>query len=477
MKAVSATVGVEESAVRALEAGVDALCVGHDLGEDDVVRDVRRRSSRAFPRSGCARRPAGSRGSRRGLARRAACPTAPVGADAARRALDRSGDTTLPDAPAHRRAASGCEHRRRRGRALARAPRSCARASPFRAADVYVVRDAHRHPWMQAAADVDGAVVVETGLPLWRPSRARGYVVDATAAAARRTTPSATCSRRRARVSSHLEPELAEQPQALARLIERQRANAEEIASLFRRAGRAVHPDRVARQLVERCALRAVRARSRAPRAGRVRDAVALHALRAAAAARRRARARHLAVGRVARREGGDRGGTPAGPADGRDHERPASPLARPATRCCRSRRAPSRRSPRRRPTSTRSARSRCSSRRRPARRLGELERDPGAARAPARAVARRRREALDAARRRHRRRARRQLRHRVRDRAEDPRAFGAALRGVLRRRPDARAGRGDRRRAGRCSRSRRPGRRARRWTRRSRASRAAARG
>ena len=30
--------------------------------------------------------------------------------------------------------------------------------------------------WMQAAADVDGAVVVETGLPLWRPARARGYV-------------------------------------------------------------------------------------------------------------------------------------------------------------------------------------------------------------------------------------------------------------------------------------------------------------
>ena len=48
---------------------------------------------------------------------------------------------------------------------------------PVPAADVYVVRDAHRHPWMQAAADVEGAVVVETGLPLWRPSRARGYVV------------------------------------------------------------------------------------------------------------------------------------------------------------------------------------------------------------------------------------------------------------------------------------------------------------
>ena len=36
-------------------------------------------------------------------------------------------------------------------------------------------------------------------------------------------------------MSSHLERELAEQPEALARLIDRQRANAEEIASLFRR--------------------------------------------------------------------------------------------------------------------------------------------------------------------------------------------------------------------------------------------------
>jgi hypothetical protein len=29
---------------------------------------------------------------------------------------------------------------------------------------------------MQAAADVEGMIVVETGLPVWRPSRARGYV-------------------------------------------------------------------------------------------------------------------------------------------------------------------------------------------------------------------------------------------------------------------------------------------------------------
>ena len=47
---------------------------------------------------------------------------------------------------------------------------------PVPDADVYVVRDAHRHAWMRDAADVEGAVVVEVGLPLWRPSRARGYV-------------------------------------------------------------------------------------------------------------------------------------------------------------------------------------------------------------------------------------------------------------------------------------------------------------
>ena len=38
MRAVSATVGVEAAAVRALAAGVDLLCVGHDLDELDVAR-------------------------------------------------------------------------------------------------------------------------------------------------------------------------------------------------------------------------------------------------------------------------------------------------------------------------------------------------------------------------------------------------------------------------------------------------------
>jgi beta-N-acetylhexosaminidase len=45
---------------------------------------------------------------------------------------------------------------------------------------VLVLRDAHRHPWQRDVAerllaDADGAIVVETGIPGWRP-RAAGYV-------------------------------------------------------------------------------------------------------------------------------------------------------------------------------------------------------------------------------------------------------------------------------------------------------------
>src|ERR671936_757182 len=36
MRAISATIGVEKGAVRALAAGADALCLGHDLGDESV---------------------------------------------------------------------------------------------------------------------------------------------------------------------------------------------------------------------------------------------------------------------------------------------------------------------------------------------------------------------------------------------------------------------------------------------------------
>ena len=38
MRAIADTVGVEEGAVRAIEAGADALCLGHDLFDDSVSR-------------------------------------------------------------------------------------------------------------------------------------------------------------------------------------------------------------------------------------------------------------------------------------------------------------------------------------------------------------------------------------------------------------------------------------------------------
>jgi beta-N-acetylhexosaminidase len=176
MKAVSATVGVEESAVRALRAGVDALCVGHDLGEEDVrrIRDAL-----------VARVPEERLESAAGRIARVAAWARPVvappdrdgAADAARRALHVEGDVSFRARPRI------VELRPSANIAAGEAEHSIAASvvredEPVPAADVYVVRDAHRHPWMQAAADVDGAVVVEIGLPLWRPEHARGYVAS-----------------------------------------------------------------------------------------------------------------------------------------------------------------------------------------------------------------------------------------------------------------------------------------------------------
>jgi beta-N-acetylhexosaminidase len=98
-----------------------------------------------------------------------------VGVDAARRALTAAGDTSFPGAPrvvelraAANIAAGEAEH------SLAAVIVREGEVVPE--ADVFVVRDAHRHHWMQTAADVPGAVVIETGIPVWRPSAARGHI-------------------------------------------------------------------------------------------------------------------------------------------------------------------------------------------------------------------------------------------------------------------------------------------------------------
>jgi beta-N-acetylhexosaminidase len=174
MKAVSAIFGVEESAVRALSAGVDALCVGHDLGEDAVeairtalverVPEPRLREAAGRIAALASWAQPGSEGVARD-----------VGIAAARRALLVDGDVGFDRPP------RVVELRPPANIAAGEAVHSLAstvvrEGEPVPAADVVVVRDAHRHAWMREAADVPGAVVLETGLPVWRPRRARGYI-------------------------------------------------------------------------------------------------------------------------------------------------------------------------------------------------------------------------------------------------------------------------------------------------------------
>ncbi len=180
MKGVSATVGEEEGAVRALAAGCDALIVGHDLGEHDVARIQRavvaavaagrldegrlREAAGRVAHAGAWSSPRSTGADRR------------LGADAASRALHVDGDVVFTSRP------RVVELRPRANIAAGEHLHSLLGAAIVREtdevpdADVYVVRDAHRHPWMRAAADRPGAVVVELGVPLWRPAAAHGYV-------------------------------------------------------------------------------------------------------------------------------------------------------------------------------------------------------------------------------------------------------------------------------------------------------------
>jgi beta-N-acetylhexosaminidase len=173
MKGVSERHNVADAAVLAVEAGSDALIVGHDLGEPEVKRIVEAlddRVSRDRLEEAVARVA--------GLAAFARPRDASVDRDAALGAAERAvridGDISFDGRPAivelrpvANIAAGEAEH--------GLAPRIVREGEPIPEADVYVVRDVHRHPWMEAV-DRPGAVVVEIGLPVWRPRAARGYV-------------------------------------------------------------------------------------------------------------------------------------------------------------------------------------------------------------------------------------------------------------------------------------------------------------
>lgn len=180
MRGLADTVGIEGGAVRALEAGADALCLGHDLGEgavesvcraivgavesgrlplerlDDAAARIASLAEWAMPHP-AAVRPA-------------------VGLDAARRALRVEGDVRVEGSaqvvellPAPNMAAGPAEHSLAE---LVGGPSGRL---------VVVLRDAHRYEWARERAEEllrehPDAIVVETGLPYWRPAAASAYV-------------------------------------------------------------------------------------------------------------------------------------------------------------------------------------------------------------------------------------------------------------------------------------------------------------
>ena len=203
MKAISAGVGVDEGAVRAIAAGADALCLGHDLFDESVVA-VRHALVEAV-RSGriSEERLADAATRVRRLASWASerdephQPDHEAGLAAARGALRCEGETRLT------RPALVVELEPEVGMAagrLSQKPGEWFRAvvpdTELRRFDagafdpeldvdgrqlVVIARDAHRHEWERdaieaLAARAPDAIVIEIGLPYWRPPHAATYV-------------------------------------------------------------------------------------------------------------------------------------------------------------------------------------------------------------------------------------------------------------------------------------------------------------
>jgi beta-N-acetylhexosaminidase len=205
MSGLRDTVGVEAGALRALAAGADALCLGHDLGVESVdaihaailgaVADGRLERERLEQ--------AAERVARVG--RRRAAPDGPdkgVGLEAARRAVHASGDPALARPPfvvelwPTPSIAAGPAGVGLGGVLAERVPGTATVdlvGAPANGADllddarrpdrqvVLVLRDAHRHEWERETAEAvlattRDAVVVELGLPLWRPRGGAAYV-------------------------------------------------------------------------------------------------------------------------------------------------------------------------------------------------------------------------------------------------------------------------------------------------------------
>jgi beta-N-acetylhexosaminidase len=204
MGAVLDTVGLEESAVRALMAGADAVCLGADLGaEPEAVASVHAaildavRSGRV--EEGRLREAAARVGGVRMARPASGPPDTSAGREAAARALLVDGDVgvrapaLVVDLQSPASIAAG-PARHGFGDAMRRNWPATAVVAVDEAATgprdllvevngrglVVVVRDAHRHEWMRATAEAlladAGGVLVETGVPRWRSANASGYI-------------------------------------------------------------------------------------------------------------------------------------------------------------------------------------------------------------------------------------------------------------------------------------------------------------
>jgi beta-N-acetylhexosaminidase len=190
MRAIAGTVGLEDGAVQAVAAGADALCLGAERSPEETARVVE--ALVAAARDGRLAEERLHEAAERvaELARWVSSPRPAhdleAGAESARRALDAEGDVSLPATPfvvelwPHATIAAGPAHHGL-GELLGAETVRVHEGEPFPQLDdpgraVVVVRDAHRHAWQRELVPA-GVVVVETGVPAWRPPDARGYVV------------------------------------------------------------------------------------------------------------------------------------------------------------------------------------------------------------------------------------------------------------------------------------------------------------
>ena len=198
MRAISGTAGLVEGALRALEAGVDALCLGRVQGED-VVESVHQAVVEAVLSGRISGERVAEAAERIGGTAQGAPdlaePDRALGIEAARRALRVGGDVALGSAPLVVElqpepsiAAGPGGHGL--GAALSRREPdtdvivldgfSELYDPPHDRPLILVVRDAARHEWQQRAAKAfgerPGAVIVETGLPGWLPIGVSGWI-------------------------------------------------------------------------------------------------------------------------------------------------------------------------------------------------------------------------------------------------------------------------------------------------------------